>query len=392
MRVIILGCGVRGRTYLDYALAHPDEYEVVGVADPCPPPVAADSNTPKLKHSNTWQDALASCQADAAIIALPDKLHKAAAVAALEKGLHVLLEKPLGCSWAECEEIRVAQRRARRLVLTGYVLRFAPYYRALRDVLRSGVLGEIVSLHHLVAIGHGKAAHAFCRGNWAREADGTSTLVQKCTHDFDLIEWWTGSRRMRRVASFGSLTAWRPERRPDGSDERCADCPAAVRAWCPYDAHRLYIKEMDLRYHFADTSDAAMERVVAESRYGRCVYAGGNDAVDHQTVLMEYDGGLTATLEMEGLTKARRRVTHFYGTRGEIVADGETIEVRPFVGGSCTIRPEQHGAHGGGDREIMASFARLVRKASPERYAALLDAALESHRIAFLAESSRQTR
>ena len=63
----------------------------------------------------------------------------------------------------------------------------------------------------------------------------------------------------------------------------------------------------------------------------------------------------------------------------------------PFLGDSTTIIPQQTGHHGGGDREIMTEFVKLVRSASPERYTAILDAALGSHKIAFLAEESRKT-
>ena len=100
---------------------------------------------------------------------------------------------------------------------------------------------------------------------------------------------------------------------------------------------------------------------------------------------------LTIILEMESYSQRRNRVTHFYGTRGEIVADEHQIEIKPFLGDSTTIIPAQTGHHGGGDREIMTEFVKLVRDASPERFTKILDAALESHRIAFLAEESRYT-
>ena len=106
---------------------------------------------------------------------------------------------------------------------------------------------------------------------------------------------------------------------------------------------------------------------------------------------MEYEGGLTIILEMESYSQERNRITHFYGTRGEILADERKIEILPFLGDSTTIVPAQHGHHGGGDREIMTEFVKLVRGCPPERYTKILDAALESHRIAFLAEESRRT-
>ena len=385
MKILILGYGVRGRAYAEYALAHADEFEIAGIADP----LLETSAAPVFA---SYEDALAAdTGAEAVVVALPDALHKDATLASLAKGLHVLLEKPVGCSWAECEEIRAARSASGCAVLTCYVLRYSNYYRALQEVLRSGVAGDITSIHHLVAIGHAKAAHAFCRGNWAREEDGTGTLVQKCSHDFDLIVWWTGSRRLKRMASYGSLSHWRPENKPPRAAARCIDCP--VRSTCPFDAVRLYRDETALRYHFPDASDAAMDEVVANSRYGECVYLGKNDSVDHQTTLMEFEGGLTVTLEMEAYSKERRRMTHFYGTRAEIVADGEKIVVKPFVGEERVITPAQPaGAHGGGDRAVMAAFYNLVKRTSPARYAALLDSALESHALAFRAEESRKQR
>jgi len=383
LKVLVLGYGVRGRVYAGYIRSRPDLFELAGIADPAAP--EADWRD--------WREALeAETSAQGAIIALPDALHLAAAEAALAKGLHILLEKPLGCTWEECERLAAAQRRARRLVLTGYVLRFSALYLTLRDVLRSGAIGEITAINHLVAIGYGKSAHAFCRGNWGREADGSTVLVQKCTHDFDLIEWWKGSRKLKRIASFGSLVEWREDAKPHGAAARCVDCPAAVRKACPFDAVRLYVESDDLRYHFSDRSDAAMRRMVEESRYGRCVYCCGNDAVNRQSVLMEYEGGLTVTLDMESFTKRRGRFTRFFGTRGEISVGSDSVRVMPFNGEDYTVRPEGDLAsmhHDGGDVMIMAAFHRLATKAPPERYGAILDGAMRSHRLAFLAESSR---
>ncbi len=388
LSAIILGYGIRGRVYAAYMAAHPEEYRLAGIADP-------EAEFPAERDYPVWKDyrdALAAgVGAEAVIIALPDRHHAAAAMMAFEKGYHVLLEKPIGCSWEECLAIGEARRRANRLLLSGYVLRYSRFYRALSEVLVSGVIGELTSVHHLVAISYGKAAHAFCRGNWAVEADGTSTLVQKCTHDFDLITWWLRGRKVTRMASFGSLVHWRKENRPAKAADRCHACPEEVRSKCPFDAYKLYLERGDLRYHFAEQSDAAIKRMIETSRYGRCVYACGNDSVDHQTVLMECAGGVTVTLEMESFSAERRRVTHFYGTRGEIVADGKTIEILPFLGERQTVVPEQaDGHHGGGDAGLMAEFARLAASASPERYGAIFNASLESHRLAFMAEDKRK--
>ena len=383
---IILGYGIRGRAYAAYAKTHPGEFRIAGLADPVAE-FPADRDYPVWKK---WEDAIESgTEADAVIISLPDRLHYTACTKALAKGYHVLLEKPIGCTWGECLGIKKAQMDAKRLVLTGYVLRYAPFYQRLREVVMSGCIGELTSVHHLAAISYGKASHAYCRGNWSVEAKGTGMLVNKCTHDFDLIEWWTKGKTIKKISSFGSLFHWRPENKPEGAADRCQNCPAEVRQKCAFDAYKIYYDRTDLRYHFADESDEAILKMIETSPYGRCVYACGNDSVDHQTVLMEYDGGLTIILEMESYSQQRTRITHFYGTRGEIIADETKIEILPFLGESTTIIPQQNGHHGGGDREIMTEFVKMVREAKPEDYTKILEAALESHRIAFLAEASR---
>ena len=129
VKAIILGYGIRGRAYAAYAKTHPEDFSVVGLADPVAE-FPADVGVPTWKR---WEDALESgTEADAVIIALPDRLHRDACIAALEKGYHILLEKPRGCTWKECMEIREAQIKSRKLILTGYVLRFAPFYKKLR--------------------------------------------------------------------------------------------------------------------------------------------------------------------------------------------------------------------------------------------------------------------
>ena len=387
LKTAVLGCGARGRAYAEYSLAHPDLFGLAAVADPVLPEDAF-----ACRVCASWEEALAGGKPlDAAIIALPDRMHRDACLAALARGCHVLLEKPVGCTWRECLEIREAQRKSGRLVLAGYVLRYSPYYRKLRSLISSGAIGDLTSIHHLVSISYDKAAHAFCRGSWGREADGTGTLVQKCSHDFDLIDWWTGTRRCLKVSSFGALVHWRPENRPDGAAAMCSQCPPAVRGKCPFDANALYVESDRLRYHFADGSSEAMRTVASTAPYGRCVYASGNDTVDHQTTVMEYEGGLTVTLEMEGFSKRRARKTVFYGTRGEIEADGETIVLKPFSGADEILRPGVCGKHGGGDEGLMSSFLRFADKSTPERAARIFDGMLESLRIAFLAEESRKT-
>ena len=173
VKAIILGYGIRGRAYASYAATHPDEFEIAGLADPVAE-FPADAKYPTWK---SWEAALdAGVDADAVVISLPDRLHHKSCLKALEKGYHVLLEKPIGCTWEECKEIAEAQKRMRRLVLTGYVLRYAPFYKKLREVIASGAIGELTSVHHLAAISYGKAAHAAAAPHEGVNALSAATL------------------------------------------------------------------------------------------------------------------------------------------------------------------------------------------------------------------------
>ena len=102
IRLIILGYGIRGRTYAAYAMAHPDEYKVVGIAEP----FGEVPDTVGCSTWKGWREALESdVEADAVVIALPDRLHHDSCIKALERGYHVLLEKPIGCTWEDRKSV-----------------------------------------------------------------------------------------------------------------------------------------------------------------------------------------------------------------------------------------------------------------------------------------------
>ena len=391
IRAIVLGAGYRGRAYAAYANEHPDQLEIVGVADP----EQAETITAP-RYWIDWRECLASRpDADIAFITLPDALHYEAAIAALDLGYHLLLEKPLSTTEARCREIIDKAAAKGLLVITGHVLRYTRYFAHIKAILDSGELGEVVSIAHQESVGFFKIAHSHCRGNWSNSVKASPIILQKCSHDFDLFSWWLG-RRCLRVSSFGSIKVFRPENRPQGAADRCVDCPASIERSCIWSAKKMYLDYgSQLGYMFADTSREAMERVVRETDYGRCVFACDNDVPDHQVVNMEFEGGATASLVMAGYTERNVRTTRISCTRGEIVGDGETLHICRFDGGSVggsapfALRVDNPSRHGGGDFNLVAEMLRLLRSGSPEEVKSTTEQALESHLIAFAAEESR---
>ncbi len=389
LRAIILGAGYRGRAYAAYAKAHPDELEIVGVADP--------HQAGSIAAPRTWLDwrecLSARPEAELAILTLPDAQHHEAALRALEGGYHLLLEKPLATTAEGCREVVVAGLRARRLVMVGHVLRHVARYAYIKALIESGELGEVVSISHQESVGFAKMSHSFVRGELADSAESSPMILTKCSHDFDLFVWWIG-RRCRKVASFGSTRLFSRENAPTGAGARCTACPAAIESSCVWSARRLY-SGGELGYLFADASAEAMERVVEESRYGRCVYRCENDAPDHQGVLLEFEGGATVSHMMTGFSMRNVRTTRIGLTRGEIVCEGDRLEVLPFDGAATGVRVPRVcepnlSRHGGGDFNLMADAIRLVRRGDAREWARQTESALASHLIAFAAEESRR--
>jgi predicted dehydrogenase len=349
-----------------------------------------------------WRDLLEAPRlGEAAIVALPDRLHAEAAIALMEKGYHLLLEKPIAPTWEEVLQVAEAKARTGRIVALAHVLRYTPYARRLKALLEEGAIGEVVSVQHLEPVGHWHFAHSFVRGNWRKEGESSPFLLAKSVHDLDWLLFLMPGE-VARVASFGGLYHFRPERRPKGAAERCLLCPEEVERACPFSARRIYLEAYErgergwpLDVVAFPVTRENLERALAEGPYGECVYLGKNDVADHQVVALEYRDGRTASFHAEGLSRMRFRETRLFGTGGEIWGDGRFIRIFDFVKGEGTVdlKVEAEGSirsgHGGGDLGLMADFVLAVEREDPELLESF-EVALYAHRLTFLAEEARR--
>lgn len=391
LRAIILGAGYRGRAYADYAQAHPDEFEIAGVADPVQARVI-----PASHYWDDWRTCLDECpSADVVVIAMPDAFHHDAAIAALQRGYHLLLEKPIATTEEGCREVIDVALKEHKLVLVGHVLRYTAYFAHIKAIIDSGELGEVVSIAHQESAGFWKVAHSFVRGNWANSDSGSPIVLSKCSHDLDLFVWWLAGRKCLRVSSFGSLMHFCSENQPKGATARCVDCPPEIERKCVWSARNLYVDHDELKYLFADHSREAMEKLIATTDYGRCVYQANNNVPDHQAVNMEFEGGVTVSHVMTGFTAKNIRTTRIALTRGEIVGDGENLEVCRFDGNPVETgvpmfyRIPNRSRHGGGDFNLVSEMIRIIRRNDGDEICETTRQTLESHLIGFAAERSR---
>jgi predicted dehydrogenase len=390
LKAIILGAGYRGRAYAEYAQSHPDQLEIVGVADP----VQADA-IPAPRYWNDWKECLADKpEADIVMITMPDALHHDSAIAALDAGYHLLLEKPISPTEEECREVIGKALEKKRLVIVGHILRYTAYFAHIKALIDSGELGEVVSIAHQESAGFWKVAHSYVRGNWANSKKSSPIILAKCSHDFDLFVWWLG-KKCKKVTSFGSIKLFKPENMPKGAATRCVDCPPSIEKRCVWSARNMYVSHDELKYLFADHSDEAMIKLIEETEYGKCVYQADNDVPDHQTVTMEFEGGATVSHVMTGFTEKNIRTTRIALTRGEIVGDGENLDICRFDGNSVetgvpsVYRLPNKSRHGGGDFNIVSEMIRIIRRNDPNEIRQTTEEALQSHLICFAAERSR---
>ena len=283
LTAIVVGYGSRGSAYASFAMKNPDQLQIVAVADPNP----IRQQTAMQRHGlteekiyNSWEDIVQLPRmADFAIVGTQDNMHYGPAMALIEKGYHLLLEKPMAPTPEECARITEAAERKGVHVMVCHVLRFTQYWRAIKNILDSGRIGKPMSIMHMENVGHIHQSHSFVRGNWRNSKESNSMLMQKSCHDMDILQWLVGER-CAKIQSFGGLHHFTRENMPAGAPDRCVKgCPVAEQ--CHYNAVKLYYDDKDnlwFRSVAAKTIDMPTDEQVMEAitygPYGRCVYLG----------------------------------------------------------------------------------------------------------------------
>lgn len=143
-----------------------------------------------LKTYGRFEELLADPDIDAVDICLPTSLHASMTIAALRAGKHVLCEKPMSLSSAECREMAQAARQAKRQLMIGHCLRFWPEYVQAHEMMQSGEFGQplYASFHR------SSATPLWSWDNWM--ADGRRSggaVLDMHIHDADTALWWFGA-------------------------------------------------------------------------------------------------------------------------------------------------------------------------------------------------------
>ena len=403
-----IGCGGRTLTYFELAARQPHRYRVVAAADPLP---ARVEKARKLSQNPDFQGFASDAEilaqpklADVMIIGTQDSYHVAPCLAALERGYDVLLEKPVATSLAEVLKLEQAVARSGRKVMICHVLRYTAFYRKVKELLDSGIIGEIVALDANEGVGPFHQTHSYVRGHWAVTEKASPMIIAKSCHDMDIISWLVG-KPCRKVASFGELRHFTPAGAPAGATKRCSDgCPHLET--CPYNAYHYYTRHraswLSYIHDRADTlTTAEFEEWLRTSPWGRCVYHCDNTAVDRQTVMLNFDGGVSATFTMTAFDHGRSLTIR--GTKGRLVGgdlakslSGHDIIVDDFGTGNRTsygvsVPAGGYAGHGGGDYGLVEALYGEMNKESAAALLTSIHESVASHVIGFAAEEARLT-
>ncbi len=397
-KVILIGAGSRGRdVYAAYAF-ETEKLNIVAVAEPNDQRrnlVADKLRIPQNRRFKDWKELLSLGKvADGAIIATMDNLHVEPSIEFMKAGYDILLEKPMDRTLDGAIKITLTSQKYKRRVMVSHVLRYTKFFRKIKELIDSKIIGELIGIEHKEDVGYWHMAHSFVRGNWRRTDETAPMILTKSCHDMDIIYWLIG-KKCSKISSFGSLAYFKRENMPKGAAEYCLDC--SVEKDCPYSALKLYLNNKDgwpQNVISEDLSYKGRLKALREGPYGRCVYACDNNVVDHQIVSMQFED-ITVNFTMQAFTNDIDRRIRIFGSKGEINGHFGKEEIELLLFGNEKVKIDVKNedldsfGHGGGDFVMLDEFAKMLSDPNYKNISTSAEDSLESHIMAWAAEDAR---
>ncbi|GAA1995452.1 Gfo/Idh/MocA family protein [Microbacterium ulmi] len=211
IRYALVGAGSRAQMYVDAITGpHADVAELVAWSDTNDGRLdwhearvlATGAPAPLRFAPEQLATAIAEHGIQRVIITSPDFTHAGHVVTALEAGADAIVEKPLTTSEEGVRRIAEAAERTGRSVTVTFNYRYSPRNSALKQVIASGAIGDVTSVHFEWVLDTAHGADYFRR--WHRDkANSGGLLIHKASHHFDLVNWWIADAPTRVFASGG---------------------------------------------------------------------------------------------------------------------------------------------------------------------------------------------
>jgi len=290
-----------------------------------------------------YRQLLDKARIDGVFIASPDYMHEEMAVAALERGIGVYLEKPMAITLEGCDRILTAATKHNAKLYVGHNMRFFPVIKRMKHIVDSGRIGQVQAIWCRHFVGYGGDAYF---KDWHSERKyATSLLLQKGAHDIDVIHYLAGAHTIRTVG-MGMLSVYdrvKDRRKPDEKP----DATWKMENWPP----------------------------LMQTKLSPVI-----DVEDHSMVLMQMANGVQASYEQCHYTPDAWRNYSVIGTAGRIENFGDHSlyereaviriwdrRVRYSEDGTESISvPVAEGSHGGADPQIVAAFLEYLRTGKHE--------------------------
>lgn len=320
-RYALIGSGHRAQMYLDaIAGAHADVAELVALLDTNP--VRREYHRDhheafadvRLAGPEQLEEIIRDLQVDRVIVTTPDRFHAEHVVRALEAGADVVVEKPLTIDAESARRIEDAVQRTGREVVVTFNYRYSPRNTALKQVIASGEIGEVVSVNFEWVLDTQHGADYFRR--WHRDKTNSGGLfVHKSSHHFDLVNWWTSDVPSRVYARGGLRFYGADNARAQGRSE----LPERGTHEGAHDDFELDLREderLKSLYYDAEQHDGY--------RRDQSVFGSGITTEDNLTAIVDYTGGTVLTYALNAHCPWEGYRVAVNGTRGR--AELEVIE------------------------------------------------------------------
>ena len=368
-----------------------------------------DTNSTRLGYANSKLEAagaspvptyaakdfdrmVAETKPDEIIVTTIDRTHNIYIVRALELGCSVLSEKPMTIDAPRCREIFSAVERTGKAVRVAFNYRYAPHNTKISELVRSGAIGKVTSVHFEWMLNTSHGADYFRR--WHRnKANSGGLLVHKSTHHFDLVNFWLQSWP-ETVFAQGDLKFYgkeNKESRNGGSDttghyvrahgsEAAKDDPFALHLAANPQLKALYLDAEHEDGYYRDQS----------------VWGDGINIEDTMSVLVKYRSGATLTYSLTAYAPWEGFRVSINGTEGRLEAEvvensyvsagGEQADEGSMESRTVTLRRlfekpvevdivDGEGAHGGGDEALLKDLFGGEKVSEDGRAASHIDGA-----------------
>ena len=306
---------------------------------------------------------------DEVIVTTIDRTHHTYIVRALELGCNVITEKPMTIDVLRCKMIFNAVERSKQRVRVAFNYRYAPHNTKILEILRSGAIGKVTSLHFEWMLNTSHGADYFRRWHRDRRNSG-GLLVHKSTHHFDLVNFWLGTTPASVYAQ-GDLKFYGKENAESRGKKKFYSRAHGSEA-ARNDPFALHLKDHDqLKALYLDAEH--------EDSYYRdqSVFGDGISIEDTMNVLVRYRNGAVMTYSLTAYAPWEGFRVNFNGTGGRLEVEivessyvnsgGEQALEGAYEARSIVLRPlfsepqtilvdDAKGSHGGGDDLLLQDF------------------------------------